>query len=415
MMSETLLAGAPDPDGGLPLSVAAEAVLFVTHRVPFPPDKGDRIRTFHALRHLSGRGPVDLACLADEPLAPGAMEALRGLCRRVAVIEHRSRLRWVRAGGRLLAGRSLSEGFFWSPELARLLRSWGGSARYSGFLASASSLAGYLDLPEFRDVPAVVDLMDVDSQKWRDYADKNGGLRRLVYATEAARVRRLERRLAGRARALVVVSEAEGTLLRAFCPPDVVHVIPNGVDLDYFRPAEQAGSGCAFVGALDYWPNVDAAVWFCREVWPRVRQRRPDAVVRLVGRGPTPEVCRLAEIDGVELVGQVPDVRPFVARSAVAIAPLRVARGVQNKVLEGMAMARPVVASPQALQGLGHRDGLPVIEARTPAEWADHLTALLADAPRRQELGRAGRRYVEDRHAWERCLVPLSEMLRGPR
>jgi sugar transferase (PEP-CTERM/EpsH1 system associated) len=387
--------------------------LFLAHRVPFPPDKGDRIRTYHVLRRLSRRGPVDLACLADEPLAPGAEEALAGLCRRVAVVGHGSRLRWLRAAGGWLLGGSLSEGVFWSPELARVLRSWAGSTSYAGVVASASSLAGYLDLAGLRGTPAVVDMMDVDSQKWRDYADKHLGPKRFVYASEAARVKRLERRLAGRARALVVVSEAEAALLRAFCPPEVVHAIPNGVDLDYFAPADEPGDGCVFVGALDYWPNADAAVWFCREVWPLVRQRRPDAVVRLVGRRPAPEVCRLAELEGVEVVGQVPDVRPSVARSAVVIAPLRVARGIQNKVLEGMAMARPVVASPQALQGLGRRDDLPVLEARDPAEWAGHLAALLADPSRRRELGRAGRRYVEERHAWEATLVPLVEMLHG--
>jgi len=358
---------------------------------------------------------VDLACLADEPVAPEALEALGGLCRRVAVIEHHSRLRWLRAASSLLRGRSLSEGFFWSPELATLLRSWGESTVYEGVIASASSLASYLDLPGLRDVPAVVDLMDVDSQKWRDYADKNGGLRRLVYATESARVRRLERRLADRARALVVVSEAEAALLRDFCPGEVVRAVPNGVDLEYFRPAAEVGSGCAFVGALDYWPNVDAALWFCREVWPRVRQRCPAAVIRLVGRRPTQEVSRLAEVAGVELVGQVPDVRPFVERSAVAIAPLRVARGVQNKVLEGMAMGRPVVASPQALQGLGHRNGLPVLEARTAEEWAEHLSSLFADPSRCEALGRAGRLYAEEHHAWQNCLAPLGELLTGKR
>jgi sugar transferase (PEP-CTERM/EpsH1 system associated) len=391
-----------------------EPLLFLTHRVPFPPDKGDRIRTFHVLRHLSRQGPVDLACLADEPPAPGTQEALGALCRRVGIVAHGSRARWVRAAGSVLAGGSLSEGFFWSAEMARQLRTWATSEKYAGVVASASSLAAYLDLPGIAGVPVVVDLMDVDSQKWRDYADKCRGLRRLTYRVEAARVRRLERRLADRARALVVVSEAEADLLRAVCPAGDVRVVPNGVDLDYFRPAGQgAVSGCVFVGALDYWPNVDAASWFCKEVWPQVRSRCPGAVVRLVGRRPTDEVRRLGAIDGVEVVGQVPDVRPFVWRSAVAVAPLRIARGVQNKVLEGMAMGLPVVASPQALQGLGNREGLPVLEARTGGDWVETLASLFADATRRRELGVAGREYVERRHAWSSCLAPLGGLLSG--
>jgi glycosyltransferase involved in cell wall biosynthesis len=156
---------------------------------------------------------------------------------------------------------------------------------------------------------------------------------------------------------------------------------------------------------------VDAAVWFCREVWPQVRQRYPEAVIRLVGRRPTDEVLALSALDGVEVVGQVPDVRPFVACSAIAVAPLRVARGVQNKVLEGMALGRPVVASPQAMQGLGQRADLPVLQARTASEWVDHLGSLFADPSRCRELGRAGRRYVEQQHTWESCLAPLGEML----
>src|SRR5262249_31571633 len=158
-------------------------------------------------------------------------------------------------------------------------------------------------------------------------------------------------------RAVTLVSEAEADLYRTFCAPGEVHAATNGVDLDYFRPQprQAAEQACVFVGALDYRPNVDAACWFCGEVWPEVPRRRPRAQVWLVGRRPTAAVQRLGEVPGVCVVGQVPDVRPYVARAALAVVPLRIARGVQNKVLEAMAMARPVVASPQA--GLKPRAG----------------------------------------------------------
>lgn len=394
-----------------PVAGAVAPLLYLTHRVPYPPDKGDRIRTYHTLRHLAQRGPVDLACLADEPPAPGAVQALRGLCRRVEVIDHHGWKRWARALGWLASGCSISEGVFWSPRLAGLVRAWAGEMAYAAVLTSASSLGPYLDLPGVRHLPAIVDLMDVDSQKWRDYARRASGPRRLVYTVEAGRVERLERRLARRAQALLVVSEAEARLFRDFCLDAPVAVVPNGVDLDYFSPAEGTGQGCVFVGALDYWPNVDAAMWFCRDIWPEVRRRCPAARVRLVGRRPVPEVVRLQEIDGVDVVGQVPDVRPHVAEAAVAIAPLRIARGVQNKVLEGMAMARPVLASPQALQGLGGHDDLPVLTATTVDDWVEHLAGLFAQPARCRELGERGRAYVERHHGWGPCLSSLDRLL----
>lgn len=390
-------------------------VLYLAHRVPFPPDKGDRIRTFHILKHLAGRGPVDLACLADEPVAPDSVEVLRGLCRRVEVIPHGGKRRYVRALGWLATGRSLSEGAFWSPKLAAVVREWSRSTAYAAVLTSASSLGPYLDSPSLRDAPAVVDMMDVDSQKWRDYSKKAAGPKRWLYGLEARRIERLERRLTARVRALLVVSETEADLFRRFCPEGPIRVVPNGVDLDYFRPGEGVGEGCVFVGALDYHPNVDAAVWFCREVWPAVRRRCPEARLRLVGRRPSAEVQRLADVEGVDVVGQVPDVRPYVAAAAVVVAPLRIARGVQNKVLEGMAMGKPVVASPEALQGLGRKTKPPVAEAATPGEWADRLVGLLADPAERQQLGRLGREYVERYHGWEPCLEALDGLIQTGR
>ena len=216
-------------------------VLYLAHRVPVPPDKGDRIRTFNVLKHLAGRGPVDLACLADEPVAPASLEVLRGLCRRVEVIPHSGKRRYARALSWLAAGRSLSEGAFWSPRFASVVQEWSRSTNYAAVLTSASSMGPYLDLQGLRDTPAVVDMMDVDSQKWRDYSRNAAGPKRWLYELEARRVERLERRLATRTRALLVVSETEAELFRRFCPEGPVRVVPNGVDLDYFHPVETPG------------------------------------------------------------------------------------------------------------------------------------------------------------------------------
>jgi sugar transferase (PEP-CTERM/EpsH1 system associated) len=388
-------------------------VLYLVHRVPYPPDKGDRIRNYHVLRYLARRAQVSLACLTDEPVPEKSLSALAQLCARVAVVPLGKRTRWLHAVGSLIRGRTISEGAFQAGELERTLRSWARQVLFHASLASASSVAPYLRLSELRDVPAVIDLIDVDSQKWFDYASADRGLRGWLYRTEGRRLRRLEQSLSSWTRAVTLVSEAEASLFRQFCAWPHVHAITNGVDLDYFQPMNPTGAakGCVFVGALDYRPNVDAACWFSQEVWPHVRRRHPTASLSLVGREPVREVLRLAAIEGVTVVGQVPDVRPHVAQAAVAVAPLQIARGLQNKVLEAMAMARPVVASPQALAALTDRPGLPALPAASAQEWVDHLGGLLDDADRRRRLGRAGRAYVEAHHHWDKCLEPLGDLL----
>jgi sugar transferase (PEP-CTERM/EpsH1 system associated) len=391
-------------------------VLYLVHRVPYPPDKGDRIRSYHLLRYLSRRAAVHLACLADEPVSAETTAALGDLCARVAVVPLGNWSRWLRAPGSLLSGRSISEGIFHSPGLVEVVRRWVGETSFHVSLASASSMVPYQRLDGLRQVPAVVDLMDVDSQKWLDYAAAERGIRARMYQTEGRRLRELEQTVPSWARAVTLVSDAEADLFRQFCSWDGVHAVTNGVDLDYFRPADPPPpeDGCVFVGALDYRPNVDGACWFSKEVWPQIRRRHPEARLRIVGRQPVPQVARLAQVPGVEVVGQVPDVRPYVAAAAVAVVPLRLARGIQNKVLEAMAMAKPVVASPQGLTGLGHKLDLPALTAAERFDWVEHVDRLLNSPDLRRQLGAAGRSYVEAYHDWERCLEPFGPLLGLP-
>lgn len=391
-------------------------VLYLTHRVPFPPDKGDRIRNYHLLRHLARRGEVWLGCVADEPVEPETLAELNRLCARVAVVPASGSLRrWSRIGLRAAFGSSLSAAAFDEPGLRRVVAEWTAATRFDVGVVSASSLHRYLAPVVAQGAAAVVDLMDVDSQKWLDFAAASRWPRTWLYRLEGRRLRTIERGLPRWTRAVSVVSRAEADIYDAIAGPGAATVATNGVDLDYFTPREgMTDRACAFVGAMDYLPNVDATVWFAREAWPAIRAKFPDAEFRIIGRKPAPAVRGLAALPGVTVVGPVPDVRPHVAAAAVVVAPLRLARGLQNKVLEALAMGKPVVAAQAALTALRAEPGRHLLRAKEPAEWADAVGGLFADPDRRRDLGAAGRRFVEEHHHWDRCLEPLLDKVFVP-
>jgi len=388
-------------------------VLLLTHRVPHPPNRGDRIRTYHILRHLAASCDVSLGCLADEPVSRESLQELNRLCRDVCIVPVQPRLRWIRAGWSFMTGGTVSVGAFRNPNLLNVVRSWSRESRFDAALCSSSALAQYFQVDELRTTPRFVDLIDVDSEKWHEYAAASSGPRRWLFQTEATRLRNLETQLADWTRGIAVVSEPEARLYRSFCPHGPVEAISNGVDVDYFQPAPSGSpaSGCVFVGALDYRPNIDGICWFAREIWPEVHRRFPDQTLNIVGREPVPEVRALEQISGVFVPGTVPDVRPWLNSAAVAVAPLRIARGVQNKVLEALAMGRAVVASPDPLVGLSVRDGLHLLKASSRDQWIEQISRLLGDSSLRDELGQAGQAWVTAHHRWEQCLEPLLPFL----
>lgn len=388
-------------------------LLFVTHRAPFPPDKGDRIRTYHLLRFLSQIAHVHLASLSDEPVTNETIAQLTRLCRRVSIVPM-EKGKWLRGGMEMLLGGTISEGAFRSTSLGKLIRQWAKDTPFAAALASASSVAHYLRLPGLESAAKVVDVVDVDSQKWFDYAASTGFPKSVIYRLEGSRLRKREKQIAQWANAVTLVSDREATILRDLTGTRNVVSVTNGVDLRYYHPASlPTESGCVFVGALDYHPNVDGICWFAKTVWPELRHRRPEATLRVVGRRPVAAVQALSEVPGVEVIGQVPDVRPYLAESSVVVAPLRIARGLQNKVLEAMAAGKPVVSSPAALAGFG-APNVPAISCSSSKEWVDAITRLLGNAPERRSLGMAGRLFAENNHDWAACLQPMAGHLQLP-
>ena len=389
-------------------------VLYITHRVPWPPDRGDRIRTWNILQFLEKNADVDLICLADEPITAETRSRLQAVTRQLAVIPHSGRSRYVRGALSLLRGRTVTEGLFESSLLRSVVRQWSSTASYTAAMASSSGIAGYLRPEVLRDCRQIwIDLIDVDSQKWLDYAASTRLPMSLIYSTEGRRLRQLECQLAESADRLLVVSEAERQLFTDFCPQAPVQAVGNGVDTEFFtpHPTETVPRSCVFVGVLDYLPNTDAVRWFSQNVWPRVRDRYPDSVFRIVGRNPPAEVTALARQDGIEVIGPVPDVRPWLHESRCVVVPLRIARGVQNKVLEAMACGRPVICSPAPLKGLKVEPGLQLLQAESPEEWVSGIASVFDDPVRSEELGMAASAWVQLNHRWASCLEPLIEMI----
>lgn len=388
-------------------------ILYVTHRVPWPPDRGDRIRTWNILKHLSRSAAVDLICLADEAVTDETRAALSRVTRRLAILPHAGKKRFVQGALSLAVGRTVTEGLFHCRNLSITVRQWAQQANYAGAMASSSGIAKYVMPPILDDVQKVwIDLIDVDSQKWIDYASSSSLPMSMIYGLEGRRLRKLEQHLAEKCDRLLVVSEAERQLFNDFCPTAPIQAIGNGVDTDYFVPADRKVTprSCVFVGVLDYLPNSDAVRWFSQHIWPEVRKKFPDAVFRIVGKNPTTDVLALNDIPGIEVVGPVPDVRPWLHKSACVVVPLRIARGVQNKVLEAMACGRALVCSSSPLKGLSLEPGLHLLQADTVQEWLDALTTVFEDQYRAEELGMAASAWVQINHRWKACLEPLAEL-----
>ena len=376
-------------------------LLFLSQRVPQPPNKGDKIRSHHLARRLARRHEVHLAFLLDEPAETGHAEQAA----KWSASAHwhvRSAGESVRRGALSLArGGAISGGWFVNGALERDVRSLLAAQPFDAVVAYCSSMVPYA---VGFDGPRLVDFVDVDSEKWRQYAGRSGFPKRAVYALEHRRLRAWEARIVRDFERTVVISASERDLLGTFADGSRVGVVGNGVDAEAFAPE---GPRCrepvlVFVGALDYFANADGVVSFVREAWPRVRARVPDAIFRIVGRRPGRDVTDLAEVDGVEVVPDPPDVRPWIRSAAVAVVPLRIAQGTQNKVLEAMAAGVPVVTTEAAVRGIEGEEGVHFRRAEHPDEWADAVADLLARPEEADALADRARRLVEERYSWDR-------------
>jgi len=393
-------------------------ILYLAHRIPYPPDRGDKIRSWHVLKHLGGLARVHLACFADDAADAAHLAALReamGGSLGEAHVE-------VRRAGKALAGaRALLEGKPVSLTLfdSAALRAFVARLLAGGEVATIFAYSGQMAqfVPAHATQRFVMDFGDMDSAKFASYGEQGGPLA-AIHRREAEKLFAFEKATAARADTSLFVSEAEAALFRrkAGLAGADIRALQNGVDLEFYHPGAAADVPrrkpenaplIVFTGQMDYAPNADAVAWFADEVLPLV----PDARFAIVGRKPSQAVRRLGERERVVVTGAVPDIRSWLAAADVVVAPLRIARGIQNKVLEAMAMARPVVASAAAFEGIEAEPGRDLLVADTAQAQAEAIRTLLADSGRAEALGRAARRRMEEAYRWDARLAPLAGII----
>ncbi len=381
-------------------------LLYLVHRMPYPPNKGDKVRSYHLLKHLVERHRVFVGTFIDDPDDEAHVDTLRALCAGLHVTRlHRGRARIGSLAG-LLDGEALTLRYYRDAALARWVQETVRRERIDAVVVFSSSMAQYAqDL----GLPTLVDFVDVDSAKWTEYAERHRWPVSWLYRREGERLLAYERAVAARAGRSFFVTEKETALFRSLAPESagLCEAMCNGVDAEYFAPDparpspyEPAELQVVFTGAMDYWPNIDAVTWFASEILPRLLADWPALRFHIVGRNPVPAVLALAG-ETVRVSGTVPDVRPYLQHATLVVAPLRLVRGLQNKILEAMAMARPVVAALECAEAITAERGVDLVAAADADAFVREVDALLRDPAQAAAIGRAGRRRVQRDYGWD--------------
>jgi sugar transferase (PEP-CTERM/EpsH1 system associated) len=402
--------------------MTAPEILFLAHRLPFPPDRGDRIRAHHLLKALARMAPVHVGCFVDNEADRVAEPDLAALAESHCTITRTKPLALAGIEA-LLSNQPVSLTAFRSARLHTWVRQTLATRPIAAIVVFSGQMGQYV--PDDFAGRVVIDLCDVDSAKFQTYADN--GERRWLNRREARLLAEVEEKLGHRANATILISEAEAALYtsRLRSPAALrVEVVGNGVDAAFFNPdtvrphpeiAARPGPHFVFTGQMDYRPNEQAALWAVTDFLPAIRHKHPAAELHVVGRNPTPALLAHAADAGVTIWGEVPDVRTFLAAASCVVAPLTLARGVQNKVLEAMAMARPVLLTPDAATGIAAQDGEHWLVASAQAkEWAAQADAILHDPAGGKAMGEAARQFVLAHHAWEAVLAPLQPLVLPP-
>ena len=387
-------------------------ILYVCHRFPFPPKRGGKIRPFNMIRHLGQAGHQVTVCSLAR--SPQEAEEGRGIAPHCAAFEMglvSDPLQWARMVARLPLTTPSSMGYFYSPELAAKVRTLLAQRRWDLIFVHCSSVAQYVE--HVTDVPKILDFGDMDSQKWLEYARIKPFPLSLGYRFEGLKMLAAEKRLARKFDLCTATTKAEWQTLDGYRTGAATDWFPNGVDAGFFSPdgSSYDPDTISFIGRMDYYPNIECMQRFCSQVWPLLQRERPALKLLIVGADPVPEVLALGKLPGITVTGSVPDVRPFVRQSAVNVAPLAIARGTQNKILEAMAMGVPVVTTGLAAGGVDAEPGRHLLVADSASETAAAVLRIVNNPAERARLSAAGRERMRSHHDWSRSMLRLDTLI----
>jgi len=387
-------------------------ILFVCHRLPFPPKRGGKIRPFNIIRHLTESGhSVTVGSLARSPEELAEGQPLREYCDKLFVGQIAPAAAVAHMVARLPTLIPSSMGNFYSRRLHREIREELQQNRYDLIFVHCSSAAQYVS--SATGVPSILDFGDMDSQKWLDYSTFRRFPLSMGYWLEGTKLCREEKRLARQFDLSTCTTKAEVETLRGFDAARKTDWFPNGVDAEYFSPTDDPydPDQICFIGRMDYYPNQQAMLYFCSDVLPVIQAQRPATKLIIIGAEPSAEIRNLRKNPGVSVTGTVPDVRDYVRGSALSVAPLAIARGTQNKILESMAMGVPVVCSKNAAGGVDAVPGQHLLVSDSPDRYASNIIRLLDSADERRELSLAARQRVLSSHSWLASMTKLDAII----
>jgi sugar transferase (PEP-CTERM/EpsH1 system associated) len=394
-----------------------QELLYLVHRIPYPPNKGDKIRSYHLLKHLSQNHHIHLGTFIDDEKDWEYVEKVRTLCSETYFVKLRPQIARMRSLSSMLTNQPLTLPYYKDIGLQKWVNNTLDKRKIKNILVFSSAMAQYVD--ESCSTHCVIDFVDVDSDKWRQYSKTKPWPLNWLYRRESKLLLEYERKIAKAFDSSTFVSETESNFFKQLAPETATKVtyFNNGVDADYFSPQNINNNPylsnidtLVFTGAMDYWANVDAVEWFAHNIFTLIRAQLPSVEFYIVGSHPTARVIALASLPGITVTGSVKDIRPYIAHASLVVVPLRIARGIQNKVLEAMAMEKIVVVSPQAAEGIRALHSRELFVENNERDFADRIISQIKNGPN-MKIGAAARARVLEDYSWGKILDQFDTLL----